>query len=451
MDNHGIALQQTGFWGRQGSGAIIMAKTTGRLLIPFRSLSVEQPHTWGVWGGAVDSGENPKDAVKREMEEEVGYRHHDIILIPMYVFHDKKSGFKYHNFLAVVNDEFTPELNWETDNFKWVEFGDWPSPLHFGLKALIQHSGKDIKGVIDKNKRGERLDESDGNNKVVIQLLLEDLTPEIINASKDVIKRTWKLMPKEDRYDDYQFNMWALNDEDISNLLYTYGSMFYPNDSEPNYKFYKDVEEVLDELEEEKNQKMSKKIDKNDPLFLLKQIVKGKSWEGVKQSIERVLIGSWGYKGGKISDEIAERNFNRLYKNAMGETVYDEKYFKDSPRLSSLRRNVDDVNDYVNTFINYNLNFKFNQFPEKVLVYRGTNSPTHKIRPGDFVTFNKSYARDYSRGKFASVIRDTLPSKDLIVYKMEPYNSEMIYWPEGHQIKKVENIPTFKEFWEMYR
>ena len=154
---HGQALEKTGFWGAQGAGAIVMAKTTGKFLIPFRSLYVLQPHTWGVWGGAIDPGEDPKAAVKREMKEEVGYRGNDVELIPLYVYEDKKTGFKYHNFLAVVPDEFTPELNWETDNFKWVEFGDWPQPLHFGLEALLQNSSNTIKSISEKNKNSEKL------------------------------------------------------------------------------------------------------------------------------------------------------------------------------------------------------------------------------------------------------------------------------------------------------
>jgi len=152
---HGGALSRTGFWGKQGAGCIFMAKTTGRLLLPLRSMMVLQPGTWGVWGGAIDSGENPAKAVKREATEEVGYRGIIEKLIPLYVYEDKQSGFKYHNFLAIVDDEFDPRLNWETDKYKWVEYGQWPHPLHFGLKALIQHSGNEIKRIIDLNNEGK--------------------------------------------------------------------------------------------------------------------------------------------------------------------------------------------------------------------------------------------------------------------------------------------------------
>jgi len=154
---HSDALDKTGFWGKQGAGCLFMAKTTGRLLIPLRSAMVLQPGTWGVWGGAIDSGENPQEAVKREASEEVGFRGIIEKLIPLYVYHDSKSEFKYHNFLAIVDDEFIPNLNWETERYKWVNYGDWPSPLHFGLKALIQHSGNDIKRIVDANARADKL------------------------------------------------------------------------------------------------------------------------------------------------------------------------------------------------------------------------------------------------------------------------------------------------------
>jgi 8-oxo-dGTP pyrophosphatase MutT (NUDIX family) len=166
---HGQALRKTGFWGKQGAGAIILAKSTGKFLIPFRSSYVEQPNTWGVWGGAIDSGEDPKEAAKREVQEEAGYRGGDILMIPLYIFHDQKSGFKYYNFLAVVDDEFTPNLNWETENFKWVEFGQWPTPLHFGLKALLQHSGAAIQKVIEKVRGSETVNESDGEPKIILR------------------------------------------------------------------------------------------------------------------------------------------------------------------------------------------------------------------------------------------------------------------------------------------
>ena len=140
-------MRRTGFWGSKAAGAIFLARDTGRILLPFRSGDVQEPHTWGVWGGAIDEGEDPAQAVEREIKEESGYRGR-LQLVPLYVF--RKGTFAYHNFLAIVDTEFTPRLNWETEAFKWVEFGDWPSPLHFGLATLIKKSGGEIRRMIQE-------------------------------------------------------------------------------------------------------------------------------------------------------------------------------------------------------------------------------------------------------------------------------------------------------------
>lgn len=135
MKEHAEALRETGFWGRKAAGCLFLAQETCRILIPHRSEHCQQPNTWGTWGGAVDAGESPLDAVRREVEEEAGYET-PVELTPLYVFRHE-SGFEYHNFLAVVEREFTPVINWETQAFDWFEYGNWPDPLHFGLKALL--------------------------------------------------------------------------------------------------------------------------------------------------------------------------------------------------------------------------------------------------------------------------------------------------------------------------
>ena len=164
--DHNAALKNTGFWGKAGAGGLILAKTTGKFLLAHRSIHVEQPNTWGVWGGAVNRDATPKQTVIDEIGEETGY-HGKLQLIPLFVYKDPKgSGFEYHNFLVLVDNEFTPnpeeDSAWETSGYKWCEFGKWPSPLHFGLVSLFNDSAsiQTIKAVLRKisseNKNPEK-------------------------------------------------------------------------------------------------------------------------------------------------------------------------------------------------------------------------------------------------------------------------------------------------------
>jgi len=132
--DHEDAFRTTGFWGNAGAGSIVMARDTGRILLPHRSVDVLEPGTWGTWGGAIDEDENPAKAAERELREEAGLTQ-KVEMQPLLVF--KFGAFKYHNFLAIVDKEFEPSLNWETQASRWVTADDIPSPMHPGLKALL--------------------------------------------------------------------------------------------------------------------------------------------------------------------------------------------------------------------------------------------------------------------------------------------------------------------------
>jgi len=125
-----------------------MARDTGRILFSFRSPNVNEGHTWGTFGGAIDPGETPAVAAKREAEEEAGYDAKADDIIPLFVF--TSGSFRYHNFVILVPHEFEPAPyegpeayysdppgNWESEDFVWTTFGNWPKPLHFGAAALL--------------------------------------------------------------------------------------------------------------------------------------------------------------------------------------------------------------------------------------------------------------------------------------------------------------------------
>lgn len=138
------------FWGKQGAGALIIARDTGRVFLVLRSSKVKEPGTWGVLGGAIDESESPDQAARRETFEEVGYTG-DIELHRSYVF--RSDEFVYHNFIGVVDSEFKPTLNWESVDAGWFDIDDLPSPLHFGLEQLLAHDRDKITSIIDRLDR----------------------------------------------------------------------------------------------------------------------------------------------------------------------------------------------------------------------------------------------------------------------------------------------------------
>ena len=214
---------------------------------------------------------------------------------------------------------------------------------------------------------------------------------------------------------------------------------------------------VLYDLETKRlKQRQSKTPSLKDPLYILKSMMVGKSWNQVKRDVAKISLGKHP-DGERFDDEYIESEFNRLYRNAMGETEYDASatdYHKFGYIDKFQYKNVtgsEDLRQYmINLFLgSYATNGKLG---DKLRVWRGTNNPHSGIRPGDFVTLDRGYATNYQRGKWKAVVTDVLNTKDLIAIKLDQGMTEFLYWPEGHQIKKYEGqIPSLKDFWQQYR
>jgi 8-oxo-dGTP pyrophosphatase MutT (NUDIX family)/GNAT superfamily N-acetyltransferase len=121
------------FWGKEGAGLLL---TTGeKVLLLKRSSQVDQPGTWGIPGGAMDDGESPMQAAKRETVEETG-RVPSLRVVGKTVF--SKGGFKYTTFICRVSKEYTPSLDWENSDWAWVSREELRSyRLHFGVRYTL--------------------------------------------------------------------------------------------------------------------------------------------------------------------------------------------------------------------------------------------------------------------------------------------------------------------------
>lgn len=150
-----------GFWGNAGAGVLPIAKSTGRILVSLRSKSVNEPGTWGTFGGAVDASENPRHAAQREMLEELGCCR-GVELIPAYVFTSPGGGFRFSNFIGLVDDEFKPRLDWETERAEWMTYEELKRlpKKHFGMEALLKNSASLIRKHARVHESVEHVDEA---------------------------------------------------------------------------------------------------------------------------------------------------------------------------------------------------------------------------------------------------------------------------------------------------
>lgn len=121
---------------KQSVGAHVLALSTGRLLLGQRSKLVDEPGLWSTFGGGVDAGESHEEALYRELEEEAGFRGEFQTFDFLWTGDGPRVA--YHNYLCVIEDEFTPVLNFETSTYLWFEPSRFPRPLHFGVQKCYQ-------------------------------------------------------------------------------------------------------------------------------------------------------------------------------------------------------------------------------------------------------------------------------------------------------------------------
>lgn len=136
---------------KQGAGCLLFLPATKKFLLIKRSDLVPMPLHWCLPGGSVDPGEAATDAAKRELFEETGYE----LTSPMHLIYTNDTyapRFKFYNYASIIDKPFKPVLNWESVDFGWFTIDDLPSPMHWGLKQLLnsERAAKKLKKLVDK-------------------------------------------------------------------------------------------------------------------------------------------------------------------------------------------------------------------------------------------------------------------------------------------------------------
>lgn len=117
-----------------GVGTLLVSSKTNRVLLNLRAPHKTHSMCWALWGGMMEDGEQPKEALIRELTEEMGFEPDIEKIYPFDVYQSKDRHFKYYSFVSIVEDEFTPILNHESCGYCWIELGQWPKPMHQGAK-----------------------------------------------------------------------------------------------------------------------------------------------------------------------------------------------------------------------------------------------------------------------------------------------------------------------------
>ena len=132
----------------ESCGALIYCTTTKRYLFLLRNSPGKYSGTWGLVGGKKEPKDlTAIDALKREIQEEVGKTPAIKKIIPLELFTSNDQQFHYNTYVLLVDKEFMPDLNDEHHGYAWCDFDAWPKPLHQGLKSSL--SNKTIKAKIE--------------------------------------------------------------------------------------------------------------------------------------------------------------------------------------------------------------------------------------------------------------------------------------------------------------
>ena len=119
---------------KTGVGTIFVSIKTKRVLLNLRAPHKTHSMCWSLWGGMMEEGEQPKEALLRELCEEMNFEPDIEKIYPFDVYQSKDKHFKYYSFVCIVEDEFIPELNEESCGYCWTDLSCWPKAMHQGAR-----------------------------------------------------------------------------------------------------------------------------------------------------------------------------------------------------------------------------------------------------------------------------------------------------------------------------
>lgn len=126
------------FNSQAGAWAVIHCPKTGTFLFGKRSTLVNKPGLWNFFGGHIDEGETPRDALIRELTEEAGIEiaSHELVSFGGATGAEIQDlGYvealrELHYFLLLTDREIEPRLNEEHSEFRWFKPSKLPRSVN---------------------------------------------------------------------------------------------------------------------------------------------------------------------------------------------------------------------------------------------------------------------------------------------------------------------------------
>lgn len=121
------------------AGVLIKCINTERVLLLLRSDICDEPKTWSLVSGTIESNERILDGLQREVKEEINIDPNYII----YKFKDKElsdaKNLDFYYYEGYVGKEFKPTLNNEHLDYVWCDLNTLPQPLFPGTLDKIKN------------------------------------------------------------------------------------------------------------------------------------------------------------------------------------------------------------------------------------------------------------------------------------------------------------------------
>ncbi len=139
---------EKGYLNQAGAWAVIYCTATGKFLMGKRSSKVSKGGVWNLFGGRIDVGERPKEALLRELDEEAGLnikRHHlNKLHTVTRRLRPGRAERDMHYYLMKAEREFSPRLNREHSDFRWFKAKQLPNKFNAPTWVAIK------KGLLEK-------------------------------------------------------------------------------------------------------------------------------------------------------------------------------------------------------------------------------------------------------------------------------------------------------------